>query len=68
MDAQLFLGELLAFAQETAAELRTSGDFARARLMVDPQAEIATQPYADDLMARRLADYFRAEVWRLARH
>jgi len=59
---------LLAAAHETAAEVRTMGDYQRAQMIVMLQASIATQRFGYDLMAVRLADYFCAEVWRLARH
>ena len=68
MHARPDVGGLLAAARETAAEVRTLGDYERAQMIVLLQASIATQPFGYDLTARRLADYFCAEVWRLARH
>jgi hypothetical protein len=68
MGAQPTLGDLLATAHQTAAEVRTLGDYERAQMIVALQAEVTTQRFGHDLTTRRLADYFRAEVWRLARH
>ena len=62
------VSDLLILAQQAADEIRTIGDPERAETIVAMRAEIATQRFGHDLMGRRLADYFRAEVWRLARH
>jgi len=68
MHAQPNVGELLAAAHKTAAEVRTLGDYERAQMIVMLEASIATQAFGYDLMALRMADYFCEEVWRLARH
>ena len=60
--------ELLAYADETAAEIRTLGDYEKAQTVVAIRAEIARNRLGHGEMARRLCEHFKAEVWRLARH
>ena len=68
MDSRPTLGGLLGTAQMTAAEVRTLGDYEHAQMIVELQAEAATRRFGDNMTTRRLAQYFMAEVWPLARH
>ena len=68
MDIPPSFGYLIASAHQTAAEVRTIGDYDRAQMVVALRAAIATQRFGHDHMARRLRDDFCAEAWRLARH
>jgi hypothetical protein len=62
------LASPLASAHETAPEVRVVGDYTKGQTIVKLQAAIVAQQVGNDLTAGGVADAFRAEVWRLARH
>ena len=62
------VGELLAAAGETAAEVRAIGSLRKAEELIARRAERATNYLPEGEMKRRLREHFRVEVWRLAMH